>query len=147
MQTRGSVVFQTNVRSVKKYAVSDFDRGMTVGFSISETADLLGFSCTTVSRVCTEWCKKTSSEQQFWRQKRRRRRARLVKADSNENNHILQYYAEEHLWAYNISNHSVDRQQQQKTNTSNKYLIKCSVSVYSCTLVLKDTSTVIVQCF
>ena len=41
-----------------------FDRGMIVGarqgvLSISETADLVGFSHTTVSRVCREWCKKT----------------------------------------------------------------------------------------
>ena len=37
------------------------DRGMIVGarqsgLSISETADLLGFSRTTVFNVCTEWC-------------------------------------------------------------------------------------------
>ena len=48
------------------------DRGMFVGarqggLNISETADLLGFSRTTVSRFCTEWCKKqkASSEQQL----------------------------------------------------------------------------------
>ena len=37
------------------------------GSSISETADLLGFSHTTVSRVCKEWCEKqnASSEQQL----------------------------------------------------------------------------------
>ena len=40
----------------KKCDLSDFDRGMIVGarqggLSISETADLLGFSCTTGSRV------------------------------------------------------------------------------------------------
>lgn len=37
------------------------------GLSISETDDLLGFSCTTVSGVYTEWCErqKTSEEQRF----------------------------------------------------------------------------------
>ena len=41
------------------------------GLSISETADLLRFSHTTVSQVCREWCKKqkTSSEQKFCGQK------------------------------------------------------------------------------
>ena len=42
-----------------KYDLSDFDHGMIVGarqsgLSISETADLQGFSFTTVSRVCRE---------------------------------------------------------------------------------------------
>ena len=55
--------FRPNVRMGKKCDLSDFDRGMIVaarqgGLSISETADLLGFSHTTVSRVCREWCKK-----------------------------------------------------------------------------------------
>ena len=77
-----------------------------VGLSILETADFLGFSGTTVLRVCREWCEKqkTSSEQQFSRQKHlvnergQRRRARLVKADRSTNNHTLQqWYAEEHL--------------------------------------------------
>ena len=60
----------------KKCDLSDFDRGMIVGarqggLSISETADLLEFSHTTVSSVCREWCRKqkTSSEQQFCGQK------------------------------------------------------------------------------
>ena len=47
----------------KKYDLSDFDLGMIVGarqggLSISETADLLGFSHITVSRVCKEWHEK-----------------------------------------------------------------------------------------
>ena len=49
--------FRPNVRIGKKCDLSDFDRGMIVGarqggLSMSETPDLLGFSCTTVSRVC-----------------------------------------------------------------------------------------------
>ncbi len=43
----------------KKVDLSDFERGMVVGarragLSISETADLLRFSCTTISRIYRE---------------------------------------------------------------------------------------------
>ena len=60
---------------------------------------------------------------------------RWQEGDSNANKHALQmWYAEEHLWTHNASNLWVDRLQQQKTNKSkkmsNKYLIKCSLSVY-----------------
>ncbi len=47
----------------KKGDLSDFERGMVVGvrhagLSISETADLLGLSCTTISRVTENGLKK-----------------------------------------------------------------------------------------
>ena len=49
--------FRPNVRMGKKCDRSDFDHGMIVGarqggLSISETADLLGFSHTIVSGIC-----------------------------------------------------------------------------------------------
>ena len=52
-------LFFRPVRMGKKCYVSDFDCGMIVGarqggLSISEIANLLGFSSTTVSRVCRE---------------------------------------------------------------------------------------------
>ncbi len=59
----------------KKGDLSDFECGMVVGarqagLSISKTADLLGFSHTTISRDNREWSKKEkiSSEQQLCRQ-------------------------------------------------------------------------------
>ncbi len=47
----------------KKGDLSVFERGMAVGarrafLSISKTADIVGFSCTNISRVYREWSEK-----------------------------------------------------------------------------------------
>ncbi len=78
----------------KKGDLSDFERGMVVGarwagLCISKTADLLGFSRTTISWVYREWSKKEkiSSERQLCRRKclvdvrGQRRMGRLVRVD------------------------------------------------------------------
>ncbi len=78
----------------KKRDLSDFECGMVVnarraGLSISKTADLLGFSCSTISRVYREWFEKEkiSSERQLCGRKYlddvrgQRRMNRLVRDD------------------------------------------------------------------
>ncbi len=64
--------FKPSIGMGKKGDLKNFEHGIVVGnrwagLSISQTADLLGFPCTAISRVYREWLEKEkiSSERQF----------------------------------------------------------------------------------
>ncbi len=123
--------FKLSIRMEKKWDLSNFERGMFVGprkagLSISKTADLLGFSRTTISSDLQRMVIKfpvsgsCGDENALLMSEDQRRMGRLVKDDRKATvtqitTQLQPRYAEYHLWTHNTSNPEADGLQQQKT--------------------------------